>query len=70
MVSDTIAFIDGLPTIEAITREQYHEMTEKFFDEFVDNSADEETVAKCIFIGLAFGNLELRLFGSRDGDKK
>ena len=59
------------PTIEAITREQYHDMTERFFDEFVDNGANEETVAKCMFIGLAFGKLELMLFGeNKDGDSK
>ena len=62
--------IDEQPTIEAITREQYHNMTEQFFDEFVDNGADEETVAKCMFIGLAFGKLELMLFGSEDGDSE
>ena len=56
------------PTVEAITRKDYHSMTERFFDEFKENGADEETLAKCIFIGLAFGKLELMLFGSKDGD--
>ena len=61
--------IDDAPTIEAITREQYHDMTERFFGEFVDNGADAVTVAKCMFIGLAFGKLELMLFGgNEDGD--
>ena len=57
-----------MPTVEAITREQYHSMTERFFDEFEENGADEETLVRCIFIGLAFGKLELMLFGSKDGD--
>lgn len=58
------------PTVEAITREQYHSMTERFFDEFKENGADEETLARCIFIGLAFGKLELMLFrgGTRGHD--
>ena len=61
--------LDKADVFEAITREQYHDMTERFFDEFVDNGADEETVAKCMFIGLAFGKLELMLFGeNEDGD--
>lgn len=59
-----------MSTVEAITREQYHDMTERFFDEFVDNGANEETLARCIFIGLAFGKLELMLFGSEDGDSE
>lgn len=67
VIADTI---DSMPTIEAITREQYHDMTERFFDEFEENGADEETLAKCIFIGLAFGKLELMLFGSKDGDNE
>jgi hypothetical protein len=58
--------IQNEPTVEAITREQYHEMTERFFDEFIDNGADEETVAKCMFIGMAFGKLELMLFESEE----
>ena len=63
--------IQNAPTIEAITREQYHDMTERFFGEFVDNGADAVTVAKCIFIGLAFGKLELMLFGeNEDGDRE
>lgn len=56
----------GADVSKAITREQYHDMTERFFDEFVDNGADEETVAKCMFIGLAFGKLELMLFGENE----
>lgn len=78
-ISDVIERIENAPTIkaepdkadvfEAITREQYHDITERFFDEFVDNGANEETVAKCMFIGLAFGKLELMLFGeNEDGD--
>lgn len=63
--------VRALPAIKAITREQYHDMTELFFDEFVDNGANEETVAKCMFIGLAFGKLELMLFGeNEDGDNE
>ena len=58
--------IDNQPTVEAITREQYHDMTERFFDEFVDNSANEETIAKLMFIRLAFGKLELMLFGENE----
>lgn len=54
---------------EGITREQYHEAIEKFIDEFVDNGANEATVANCILIGLAFGKLELMLFGeNEDGE--
>lgn len=60
--------LDKADVFEAITREQYHSMTERFFDEFKENGADEETLARCIFIGLAFGKLELMLFGSKDGD--
>ena len=64
-----LRIIEDAPAVEAITREQYHDMTERFFDEFVDNGANEETVAKCMFIGLAFGKLELMLFGeNEDGD--
>ena len=63
--------IDEQPTIEAITRERYHEMTERFLDEFVDNGANEVTVANCMLIGLAFGKLELMLFGgNEDGDSE
>lgn len=61
-----LARIHDEPTVEAVTRERYHNMTERFFDEFVDNGANEETVAKCMFIGLAFGKLELMLFESEE----
>lgn len=67
-VCSAILDVDEQPTIEAVTREQYHDMTERFFDEFVDNGADAVTVAKCMFIGVAFGKLELMLFES-EGNK-
>lgn len=63
-----LARIHDEPTVEAVTREQYHDMTERFFGEFVDNGADAVTVAKCMFIGVAFGKLELMLFES-EGNK-
>lgn len=41
ITSVLLYMIDNQPTVEAITREQYHDMTERFFDEFVDNGANE-----------------------------
>lgn len=42
MITSVLLYmIDNQPTVEAITREQYHDMTERFFDEFVDNGANE-----------------------------
>lgn len=70
LIGRILYMIENMPTVEAITREQYHDMTERFFDEFKENGADEETLARCIFIGLAFGKLELMLFGSKDGDSE
>jgi hypothetical protein len=71
LIGRILFMIENMQTIEAITREQYHDMTERFFDEFVDNGANEETVAKCMFIGLAFCKLELMLFGeNEDGDSE
>lgn len=67
LIGRILYMIENMPTVEAITRKQYHSMTERFFDEFKENGADEETLARCIFIGLAFGKLELMLFGSKDG---
>lgn len=51
-----------------IDREQFRRAADQFFDELVDNGADEETVLKCMFIGLAFGKLELMLFGGEGHD--
>jgi hypothetical protein len=59
---------DKIASGEYVTNEQFCNAVNDFFNEFKENGADEETLAKCIFIGLAFSNLEIRLFESRDGD--
>lgn len=42
MITSVLLYmIDNMPTVEAITREQYHDITERFFDEFVDNGANK-----------------------------
>lgn len=59
---------DKIVSGEYVTREQFCCAVNDFFNEFEENGADEETLAKCIFVNLAFNNLERRLFESRDGD--
>ena len=66
-IADCLRWIDDAPTIEYVTHEQFCNAVNDFFNEFKENGADEETLAKCIFIGLAFSNLERRLFLSKDG---
>lgn len=66
---DCLDKVMALPTVEAITRKDYHSMTERFIDDFFkENDANVNTVARCIFIGLTFGKLELMLFGNEDGE--
>ena len=52
-------YINKAATVEAITRERYHEMTERFFDEFVDNGANKETVAtiSCLSLSLTLWSM-------------
>ena len=45
-----------------IDREQFRRAADQFFDEFDEGDANEETVLKCMLIGLAFCKLELMLF--------
>ena len=51
-----------------IDREQFRRAADQFFDEFDEGDANEETVLKCMLIGLAFGKLELMLFGGEGHD--
>lgn len=63
-------WIDKISSGEYVTRDQFCCAVNDFFNEFKENGADEETLAKCTFIGLAFSNLERRIFGSRDGENE
>lgn len=57
--------IKEMPTIEAITLEEFKEKSEQVIEEFVyDNkSADTELITRAMLIGLALGKLGLMLFG-------
>ena len=57
-----------MPTIEAITREQFAEAAKQLINEFTANDG-YGTSASATFLALCFGNLELRLFGM-DGDSE
>lgn len=59
---------DKIASGEYVTHEQFCCAVNDFFYEFEENGANEETLAKRIFISLAFSNLERRLFGSGGGD--
>ena len=69
-VADCLMRIDDAPTIEAITLEEFKEKSEQVVEEFVgDNkTADMELMVHAMLIGLALGNLGLRLFGGVAGD--
>lgn len=67
-IADCLRWISNAPTIEYVTHEQFRNAVNDFFDELEENGVDEETLEKWIFIGLAFSNLERRLFLSKDGD--
>lgn len=58
-----------MPTIEAITREQFAEAAKQLMNEFTANDG-YGTSASATFLALCFGNLELRLFKCEDGDSK
>ena len=60
--------IKEMPTIEAITLEEFKETSEQLIEEFVDDdkSTDTEVMAHAILIGLALGKLGLMLFGGDD----
>ena len=60
--------IKEMPTIEAITLEEFKEKSEQLIEEFVDGdkSTDTEVMAHAMLIGLALGNLGLMLFGGED----
>ena len=57
-----------MPTVEAITREQFVEAVKQLISEFTANDG-YGTSASATFLALCFGNLELRLFGM-DGDSE
>lgn len=57
-----------MPTIEAITREQFAKAAKQLMNEFTANDG-YGTSASATFLALCFGNLELRLFGM-DGDSE
>jgi hypothetical protein len=61
-------YIDDAPTIEAITLEEFKEKSEQVVEEFVDDNktTNAELMVNAMLIGLAFGNLGLRLFGGDD----
>lgn len=63
VIADTI---DNMPTIEAITREQFAEAAKQLMNEFTANDG-YGTSASATFLALCFGNLELRLFKYEDG---
>lgn len=56
------------PTVEAITLEEFKEKSEQVIEEFVgDNkTTDTELMVHAMLIGLALGNLGLRLFGGSE----
>lgn len=58
-----------MPTIEAITREQFAEVVKQLMNEFTANDG-YGTSASATFLALCFGNLELRLFKCEDGDNR
>ena len=58
-----------MPTIEAITREQFAEVVKQLMNEFTAN-VGYGTSASATFLALCFGNLELRLFKCEDGDNR
>lgn len=60
--------IKEMPTIEAITLEEFKEKSEQLIEEFVDGdkSPNTKVMAHAILIGLALGKLELMLFGDED----
>ena len=60
--------IKQMPTIEAITREEFIRKAKELITAFVGSG--EKTEENRIIFALVFGNLELRLFGSRDGDSE
>lgn len=61
--------VAGMPTIEAITREQFAEAAKQLMNEFTANDG-YGTSASATFLALCFGNLELRLFKCEDGDNR
>ena len=60
--------IKEMPTIKAITFEEFKEKSEQLIEEFVDDdkSTDTEVIAHAMLIGLALGKLGLMLFGGED----
>lgn len=60
--------IKEMPTIKAITFEEFKEKSEQLIEEFIDGdkSTDIKVMVHAIVIGLALGKLELMLFGGED----
>lgn len=54
--------------VEVITREDFIKEAKELITAFVGSG--EKTEENRIIFALVFGNLELRLFGSRDGDSE
>ena len=67
-VCSAILDVDEQPTIEAVTREHFIKEAKELITAFVGSG--EKTEESRIIFALVFGNLELRLFGSRDGDSE
>lgn len=59
-------YVQSEPAVEAITREEFIRNAKELITAFVGSG--EKTEENRIIFALVFGNLELRLFGSRDGD--
>ena len=69
LIGRILFMIENMPTIEAITREQFAEVVKQLMNEFTAND-DYGTSASATFLALCFGNLELRLFKCEDGDNR
>lgn len=61
-------YVQSEPTVEAITREHFIKEAKELITAFVGSG--EKTEENRIIYALVLGNLELRLFGSRDGDSE